>query len=91
MVGVAVRSSPGLNGAVSGAVVVAVELAWASANTLVLILNPVSDTPLDDAEKFLIVTVALCVVSPIAVFMGFLGGRVGGHLRRSGAAPRSAS
>ncbi len=90
VVGLVVRASPGLNGAVSGAVVVTVELAWALANTLVLLLNPASGTPLDDAEKFLIVTVGLCVVSPIAVLMGFLGGRLGGRLR-SRVAPGSAS
>lgn len=90
VVGLVARSSPGLNGAASGAVVVAVELAWASANTLALLLNQASGTPLDDAEKFLIVTVGLCVVSPIAVLMGFLGGRLGGRLR-SRVAPGSAS
>lgn len=90
VVGGAVRSSPGLNAAVSGAVVAAVGLAWSLANTLALLMNPVSDTPFDDAEKFLILTVGLCVLSPIAVVAAYLGARLGGRLR-SRAAPRSAS
>ncbi len=81
VVGVVVRSSPGLNGAVSGAVVAAAGLAWSSANTLALLLNPVSYTPLDDAEKFLVLTVGICAFSPIAILAGFLGGRLGGRLR----------
>jgi hypothetical protein len=91
VVGGVVRSLPGLHGALSGAVVAAVGLAWSSANTLAILLDPVSDTPFDDAEKFLILTVGLCVLSPIAILAGFLGGRLGGRLRRSRATPRSAS
>lgn len=81
VVGAVVRSSPGLNGALSGAVVAAVGLAWSSANTIALLSNTTSDTPFDDAEKFLIVTVALCVFSPIAILAGYLGGKLGGRLR----------
>ena len=85
VVGAVVRSSPGLNGALSGAVVAAVGLAWWSANAIALFLNTTSDTtsdtPFDDAEKFLIVTVALCVFSPIAILAGYLGGKLGGRLR----------
>ena len=81
VVGGLVRSSPGLNGALSGAVVVAIGLAWSSANTLALLLNTMSDTPFDDAEKFLIVTAAICVISPGAILAGYLGGRLGGRLR----------
>ena len=77
VVGAVVRSSPGL----SGALVAAVGLAWSSANTIALLLNTTSDTPFDDAEKFLIVTVALCVFSPIAILAGYLGGKLGGRLR----------
>ena len=81
VVGGVVRSSPGLNGAVSGAVVAAVGLAWSSANTIAILLDPVSDTPLDDAEKFLVLTIGLCVATPIAILAGYLGGRLGGRLR----------
>ncbi len=81
VVGVVVSSSPGLNGAMGGAAAAVVGLAWSLANALVLLLDPVSYTPFDDAEKFLILTVALCVVSPIAILMGYLGGRLGGRLR----------
>ena len=91
VVGLVVRSSPGLHGALSGAAVAAVGLAWSSANTLAMLLNPVSDTPLDDAEKFLVLAMGLCVLSPIAILAGFLGGRLGGRLRRSRATPRSVS
>ena len=90
VVGLVVRLSPGLNGALSGAAVAAFGLAWSSANTLAILLNPVSDTPLDDAEKFLVLTVGLCVLSPIAILAGFLGGRLGGRLR-SRVAPGSAA
>lgn len=81
VVGGVVRSSPGLNGALSGAVVAAAGLAWSSANTIALLLNTTSDTPFDDAEKFLIVTVALGVFSLIAILAGYLGGKLGGRLR----------
>ena len=81
VVGGVVRSSPGLNGALSGAAVAAVGLAWSSASTIALLLNTTSDTPFDDAEKFLIVTVALCIFSPIAISAGYLGGKLGGRLR----------
>jgi hypothetical protein len=91
VVGGVVRSSPGLHGALSGAVVAAVGLAGSSANTLALLLNPTSDTPFDDAEKLLILTVGLCVASPVAILAGYLGGRLGGLLRRSRSTPRSAS
>lgn len=81
VVGGVVRSSPGLHGALSGAVVAAVGLAWSSTNTIAILLDPVSDTPFDDAEKFLVLTVGLCVLSPIAVLVGFLGGKLGGRFR----------
>ena len=85
-----VRLSPGLNGALSGAVVTAVGLAWSSTNTIALLLNTTSDTPFDDAEKFFVVTVALCFASPIAILAGYLGGKLGGRLR-SRAVLRSAT
>ena len=81
VVGGVVRSSPGLNGAVSGAVIAAVGLAWSSANTIALLSDTTSDTPFDDAEKFLMVAVALCIFSPIAILAGYLGGKLGGKLR----------
>ncbi len=81
VVGGVVRSSPELNGALSGAAVAAVGLAWSSANTIALLSDTTSDTPFDDAEKFLMVAVALCVFSPIAIVAGYLGGKLGGQLR----------
>jgi hypothetical protein len=82
---------PGLHGALSGALVAAVALAWSSASTIAILMDPVSDTPLDDAERFLVLAVGLCVLSPIAILAGYLGGKLGGLLRRSRVTSRSAS
>ncbi len=83
-------SSPGLNGATTVTGLLVIVLACLLGNALTLIVNPVSDTPVEDASTSLIVAVALCAVFPFGVLAGFLGGRLGGRLRNR-AAPRAAS
>jgi len=90
--GVTARSHPGVNGLASAMVVVALGFAWLLATALPVLIDPISNpgevyTKSENLQMLFLWGTAFCIVSPLALLVGYLGGRVGG--RRSGHAPTS--
>lgn len=87
VVGRMVLAFPGLNGAVSGAAVMAAAWVWLLGGAIPFLLRPINDpgdvyTRAENLQMFLLWMVVLCVISPLGILAGYLGGRLGGRLRR---------
>jgi hypothetical protein len=82
-VGVMARSHPGVNGLASAAVVVAIGFAWLLATALPGLMNPISNpgevyARSENLQMLFLWGAAFCIVSPLALLAGYLGGMVGG-------------
>lgn len=86
--GLAVVRTPGLNGLTSAAAVAAIGLVLALIGFLTVILNPISNpgevyTRAENLSMVLVVIIAFCAFCPFGVVAGYLGGLLGGRMRRA--------
>ncbi len=87
VVGRMVLAFPGLNGAVSGAAVAVAGWVWLLTSAIPPLLRPINDpgdvyTRAENLQMFLLWIVAFCIISPLGILASYLGGRLGGRLRR---------
>ncbi len=88
LVGGLVAASPGLNGAVSAATAAVGCFAWYAGPLVPGIWEPISHpgevyTRAENISNLLVLSVLFCAVSPFAVLMSYLGGRLGSRFLRS--------
>lgn len=86
VVGGSGSSSPGLNGATTAALLVAIVLACLLGSALVSLLDPVDNpgevyTQAENLQMSLVFVTASCVILPFATLVGYIGGTLGGRLR----------
>jgi hypothetical protein len=88
VVGMMVRSAPGLNGVVSALVVMLVVLAWFLATVLPTVLDLIGDPRSEDLGNLFVMVMAICVDFPLVVLAGYVGERLGGYSLPSGRGAR---
>ncbi len=82
--GMVARSRPGISGLASAVVVVALGFALLLATALPWLMEPISNpgdvyTRSENLQMLFLWGTAFCAVSPFALLVGYLGGRVGGR------------